>query len=31
MSTRQPYPTDVTDEEWAVVASYFTLMTPEAP
>jgi transposase len=31
MSTRQPYDTDVTDEEWAFVAPYLTLMTPEAP
>ena len=28
---RKPYPTDVTDEEWAFVAPYLTLMTPEAP
>jgi transposase len=31
MSTRQPYATDVTDEEWAFVAPYLTLMTPDAP
>jgi transposase len=31
MSTRTPYPTDVTDEEWAFVAPYLTLLTPEAP
>jgi transposase len=31
MSTRTPYPTDVTDEEWAFVAPYLTLMTPNAP
>jgi transposase len=31
MSTRQPYDTDVTDEEWAFVAPYLTLMTPDAP
>ncbi|MDP9471100.1 MAG: IS5/IS1182 family transposase, partial [Chloroflexota bacterium] len=23
---RKPYPTDVTDEEWAFVAPYLTLM-----
>jgi transposase len=28
---RKPYPTDVSDEEWAFVAPYLTLMTPEAP
>jgi transposase len=32
MSTlRKPYPSDVTDEEWAFVAPYLTLMTPAAP
>jgi transposase len=31
MSTRTPYPTDVTDEEWAFVAPYLSLMTPDAP
>lgn len=31
MSTRKAYPTDVTDEEWAFVARYLTLLTPEAP
>ena len=30
-ATRKPYPTDVSDEEWAFVAPYLTLMTPEAP
>ena len=30
-ATRTPYPTDVTDEEWAFVAPYLTLMDPEAP
>jgi transposase len=30
-SPRKPYPTDVTDEEWAFVAPYLTLMTPDAP
>ena len=28
---RQPYPTDVSDEEWAFAAPYLTLMTPDAP
>jgi transposase len=28
---RKPYPTDVTDEEWAFVAPYLTLMAPDAP
>ena len=31
METRNPYPTDVSDEEWALVAPYLTLMTPDAP
>jgi transposase len=31
MNTRKPYPTDVSDEEWAFVAPYLTLMTPTAP
>jgi len=33
MSTipRKPYPSDVTDEEWAFVAPYLTLMRPDAP
>lgn len=31
MSTRKPYPTDVTDEEWAFVTPYLTLLTAEAP
>jgi hypothetical protein len=26
---RKPYPSDVTDEEWASVAPYLTLMTYE--
>ena len=30
-SPRKPYPTDVSDEEWAFVAPYLTLMTEEAP
>ena len=29
--TRKPYPTDVSNEEWAFVAPYLTLMTEEAP
>ena len=29
--TRKPYPTDVSDEEWAFVAPYLTLMTADAP
>jgi transposase len=28
---RKPYPTDATDEEWAFVAPYLTLMTEDAP
>lgn len=28
---RKPYPSDVSDEEWAFVAPYLTLMTPAAP
>jgi transposase len=28
---RKPYPSDVSDEEWAFVAPYLTLMTPDAP
>ncbi len=32
MSTpRKPSPSDVTDEEWAFVAPYWTLMDPDAP
>jgi len=31
METRKPYPTDVSDEEWAFVLPYLSLMTPEAP
>ncbi|MFN8665490.1 MAG: IS5 family transposase [Thermomicrobiales bacterium] len=27
----KPYPSDVSDEEWAFVAPYLTLMTPDAP
>jgi transposase len=29
-TTRTPYPTDVTDEEWGFVAPYLTLMDPAA-
>src|SRR5215212_7766734 len=29
--TRKPYPTDVSDDEWAFVAPYLNLMTPDAP
>lgn len=28
---RKPYPTDVTDEEWAFVAPYLTLLAADAP
>lgn len=28
---RHPYPSDVSDEEWALVAPYLTLMSEEAP
>jgi transposase len=31
MVTRKPYPSNVSDEEWAFVAPYLTLMTPWAP
>jgi transposase len=30
-AARKPYPTDVSDEEWAFVAPYLSLMTPAAP
>ncbi len=30
-ASRPPYPTDVSDDEWAFVAPYLTLMTPDAP
>ena len=29
--SRQPYPSDVTDDEWAFVAPYLSLMTEDAP
>src|SRR5207302_10855310 len=28
---RTSYPSDVSDDEWSLVAPYLTLMTPEAP
>jgi transposase len=31
LHSRKPYPSDVSDEEWAFVAPYLTLMTPDAP
>src|SRR5690242_20018044 len=31
METRKPYPSDVSDDEWAFVAPYLTLMTEDAP
>jgi len=31
MCNRKPYPSDVTDDEWAFVAPYLSLMTEEAP
>ena len=31
VSPRKPYPTDVTDDEWAFAAPYLTLMTEAAP
>lgn len=30
METRKPYPTDVSDEEWAFVAPYLTLLPLDA-
>ena len=30
-AARRAYPSDVSDDEWAFVAPYLTLMTPEAP
>ncbi len=29
-SARKPYPSDVSDEEWALVAPYLTLLPEEA-
>lgn len=31
MYTRKPYPGDVTEDEWAFVSPYLTLMTENAP
>ena len=31
MEERKAYPSDISDEEWAFVAPYLTLMTEEAP
>src|ERR671921_993147 len=31
MATRKPYPSDVSDEEWAFVAPYLTLVREDAP
>ena len=31
MDSRKPYPSDVTDEEWAFVGPYLTLMSSDAP
>jgi transposase len=31
MEARKPYPSDVSDEEWAFVAPYLTLMQSDAP
>ena len=31
MSTRKPYSSDVSDDEWAFVAPYLTMMNQEAP
>ena len=28
---RKPYPTDVSDDEWAFIAPYLTLMREDAP
>ena len=30
MPNRKPYPTDVSNEEWAFVAPYLTLLPPDA-
>ena len=30
-TARKPYPSDVSDDEWAFVAPYLTLMTEDAP
>jgi transposase len=31
MDTRKPYPSDVTDEEWAFLAPYLALVRQDAP
>ena len=31
MNTRKSYPSDVSEDEWAFVAPYLTLMTEDAP
>ena len=31
LTARKPYPSDVSDDEWAFVAPYLTLMTEDAP
>jgi len=31
MTERKPYPSDVSDEEWAFVAPYLALMDEQAP
>ena len=31
VSPRTPYPTDVSDDEWAFAAPYLSLMTQDAP
>jgi hypothetical protein len=31
MSTRKPYPSDVTDKEWTFVTSYLALVREDAP
>jgi transposase len=31
MEMRKPYPSDVSDEEWAFVAPYLTPISPDAP
>jgi transposase len=31
MADRNPCPSDVSDDEWAFVAPYLTLMGPDAP
>jgi transposase len=31
LNSRKPYPADVSEEEWAFVAPYLALMTPDAP